>query len=110
MAFLSKIRGTFEALFQVGKGGPQLKNNGGVVELRSAGDTAFVITRAADPTGADDLVTKRYGDTTYLGGARTYATGSFSLADGQFVVMTKELALTTNQRVTLSGTARIRVT
>lgn len=39
-----------------------------------------------------------------------YATGSFALADGQFVVMTTRLILTTNQRVTLAGSSTLRIT
>jgi len=38
-----------------------------------------------------------------------YATGSFSLVDGLFVILSKRLILTTNQRVTLAGTARLRI-
>lgn len=56
----SKIRGTFETLFQLGKGGPQLKNNAGVIELRNSVDGAFVIGRGLDPVAANDLVTLGY--------------------------------------------------
>lgn len=64
----SKIRGTFETIFQLGKGGPQVKANSGAVELRNSTDAAFVIGRGADPVGDDDFVTKRYGDANYGGG------------------------------------------
>lgn len=60
MSFFSKIRGTFETLFQIGKNGPQLKNNAGVIENRNSVDAAFVIARALDPVGNDDLVTLRH--------------------------------------------------
>src|ERR1700693_902403 len=60
MSFFSKIRGTYEALFQIGKGGVQLKNNAVKLEVRDAADAAFVIARAADPVGNDDLMTLRY--------------------------------------------------
>jgi hypothetical protein len=60
MSFFSKIRGTVESLFQIGKGGPQLKNNAGAVEVRNAGDAAFVIARALDPVAVNDLVTLGY--------------------------------------------------
>lgn len=60
MSFYSKIRGTFETLFQIGKGGPQLKANGAVIEHRNSADSAFVITRALDPVAANDLVTLGY--------------------------------------------------
>ena len=39
-----------------------------------------------------------------------YAPGSFAIVDGQFVIMTERLVLTTNQRVTLAGTSRLRIT
>ena len=60
MSFFSKIRGTFETIFQIGKSGVQLKNNAVKLEVRDAADAAFVIARAADPVGNDDLVTLRY--------------------------------------------------
>ena len=106
MSFLSKIGGTFSALFQVGKSGPQIKNNAGVIEHRNAADAAFVIARGADPVGADDLTTKRYADLN----TGAYAPGTFALADGQFIVMTTRLILTTNQRATLAGTSTLRIT
>jgi hypothetical protein len=45
---------------ELGKGGPRLKNNSGVVEHRNSADSAFVIVRGAHPIGENDLVTKRY--------------------------------------------------
>jgi len=60
MSFWSKIRGTFETLFQISKGGPQLKANGAAIEHRNAADSAFVITRGLDPVAANDLVTLGY--------------------------------------------------
>lgn len=60
MSFWSKIRGTYETLFQIGKAGPQLKNNGGIIEHRNAADSAYVITRGLDPVGNNDLVTLSY--------------------------------------------------
>jgi hypothetical protein len=65
VAFLSKIRGTFETLFQIGKGGPQVKDNAGSIDARNSADAAYVNVRGADPAIADDLVTKRYGDASY---------------------------------------------
>ena len=62
MALYSKLRGTFETLWQIGKGGPQWKNNAGPLEARNATDAAFQIVRGATPVGADDLVTKAYAD------------------------------------------------
>jgi hypothetical protein len=60
MGFYEKLRGTFETLFQIGKGGPNLKNNSGVVEARNNADAAFAIMRALDPVAANDLVTLGY--------------------------------------------------
>jgi hypothetical protein len=45
MSVYSKLRGTIETLFQLGLGGPNLKNNGGAVEARNAADGAFAIVR-----------------------------------------------------------------
>lgn len=59
MSLFSKIRGTIETLFQLGLGGPNLKNNLGAVEVRNAADTTFAITRGADPVGPNDYVTKQ---------------------------------------------------
>ena len=39
-----------------------------------------------------------------------YAPGSFTLATGQFVVMSDTLILTSTQQVILQGTARVRIT
>jgi len=58
MSLFSKLRGTIETIFQIGLGGPNVKNNVGAVEMRNAADAAFVITRGADPVGANDYVTK----------------------------------------------------
>jgi len=62
MSLLSKIRGTIETLFQLGIGGPQLKNNGGVIEARNAADSGFAVVRGGAPVGQTDLVTKLYAD------------------------------------------------
>lgn len=62
MSLLSKIRGTIETIFQIGLGGPQLKNNAGVVEARNSADSGFAIVRGALPIGDNDLVTKTYAD------------------------------------------------
>jgi hypothetical protein len=48
---------------KVGKGGPRVKANAGVVELRNALDNGFAVVLAADPIGLDDVVTKRYLET-----------------------------------------------
>ncbi len=63
MSLFQKIRGTIETIFQIGLGGPQLKNNASVIEARNSGDTGFVVVRGAAPVGDNDLVTKTYADT-----------------------------------------------
>jgi hypothetical protein len=72
MSIFSKIRGTIEQIFQIGLGGPQIKNNAGAVELRNSDDTGFSIVRGAAPVGDDDLVTKAYlGDQLVTGTTRS---------------------------------------
>jgi hypothetical protein len=44
--YLSNLFGTLKTTFQLGKGGPKLKNNAGVVEARNAADTDYVALRA----------------------------------------------------------------
>lgn len=56
------LRGTIETIFQIGIGGPQLKNNSGVLETRNADDNAYAVHRGGTPVGDDDLVTKLYAD------------------------------------------------
>jgi len=62
MGLLDKIRGTIENVFQIGIGGPQVKNNSGVLEARNAADSDFVIVRGLSPVGDNDLTTKKYVD------------------------------------------------
>lgn len=69
MSVFSKLRGTIETIFQLGLGGPNLKNNAGVVENRNAADSAFTIARGATPLAANDLTTKAYVDGLVGGGA-----------------------------------------
>lgn len=63
--------GAIGANVSLGKAGPRIKNNGGVVEHKNAADNAFAIVRGADPVGFDDVVTKRYLETR----ANVYVTG-----------------------------------
>jgi len=60
--FFSKIRGTIETIFQLGLGGPQLKDNAGIIEARDADDTGYAIVRVAAPVGDNDAPTKLYVD------------------------------------------------
>lgn len=69
MSLFSKLRGTIETIFQIGLGGPQIKNNASVIENRNATDSAFVIARGATPLGPNDLTTKAYVDGLVGGGA-----------------------------------------
>ena len=57
MSLRSKIRGTIETLFQLGLGGPQLKNNSSVIEARNSTDAGFVVVRGATAISGNDLVT-----------------------------------------------------
>lgn len=68
MSIFSKVRGTIETIFQIGLGGPQVKNNAGVIEARDATDAGYVKVRGADPAAANDFVTKGYADTNYADG------------------------------------------
>jgi hypothetical protein len=68
MSVFEKLRGTIETIFQIGLGGPQLKNNASVIENRNAADAAFVIARGATPLAANDLTTKAYVDGLVGGG------------------------------------------
>lgn len=60
MSLWSKIKGTIESTFQLGLGGPVLKNASGAVEARNSADTGYAIVRGATPVGDDDLTTKMY--------------------------------------------------
>lgn len=46
---------------------------------------------------------------THPGASTAYAPGSFTVATGNYAVMVKRLELTTTQRSTLQGTARLRI-
>jgi len=62
MSYRRKIIGTIENIFQLGLGGPNWKNNSGIIEARDAGDTAFAIVRGLTPSNDNDLATKNYVD------------------------------------------------
>jgi hypothetical protein len=65
MGWLANILGTVSNLFSIGDGGPNWKNNAGALEARNNADSAFAVVRAADPVGAQDAVTKTFGDNNY---------------------------------------------
>ena len=69
MSLWSKIRGTIETIFQIGLGGPQWKNNAGVIEATNPTNTGFVITRGLTPVNPNDYATKNYVDSQVGGGA-----------------------------------------
>jgi hypothetical protein len=46
----SKLRGTYETIFQLGKGGPNIKNSSGNTEIRNAADGAYGLLRSLAPT------------------------------------------------------------
>lgn len=60
MGVWSALLGITGSKFGLGRAGPALKNNAGVVEARNNADSAYAVTRGADPVGSDDLVTLRY--------------------------------------------------
>ncbi len=62
MSLLSRISGVVGNLFRIGLGGPQLKNNAGVIEARNVGDTGYAVLRAGTPVGVADLATRAYAD------------------------------------------------
>lgn len=53
------IRGTLETIFQIGLGGPNIKNNAGAVEFKNSGDTALALARAKQPAGDNDVVDRQ---------------------------------------------------
>lgn len=63
MSMWKKLRGTIETIFQIGLGGPQVKNNSGAIEGRNSADSAFAVVRGASPVADNDLATKQYVDT-----------------------------------------------
>lgn len=72
MSIFSKLRGTIEQIFQIGLGGPQIKNNAGALDVRNADDTNYAIVRGATPVGDNDLVTKAYlGEQLVTGSVRS---------------------------------------
>jgi hypothetical protein len=82
MGLISKIVGIPGSLWQLGLGGPKLKNNGGNVDIRNAGDNAYVNARGLAGVGANDFVTLAQiqaltpGASVGLAANRPVATGS----------------------------------
>jgi hypothetical protein len=63
MSTFKNIAGIVGTLFKIGIGGPQLKNNSGVIEARNVGDTAYATIAA--------LLFKTYGDDFELNSGAT---------------------------------------
>jgi len=63
MNLFKKIRGIIGNIFQIGLGGPQIKDNSGVIEARNAADSDFVKMRVLAPVDDNDVVNKKYADT-----------------------------------------------
>ena len=61
--YFKKLRGIIGDIFQLGKAGPNIKNNSGVVQLRNDDDSAFARVQGADPTADQDFVTRKFLDT-----------------------------------------------
>lgn len=62
IAEFRKLAGTIASAFKIGLGGPQIKNNSGIIEARNNADSAFTVVRGASPVADNDLVTKLYAD------------------------------------------------
>jgi hypothetical protein len=61
MSLFSRIAGAVASFFQFGgPGGAGINNNGGALEAKNSTNSAFAILRAADPVGANDVVTLEY--------------------------------------------------
>lgn len=86
---LSRLRGTFSNLFSIGSGTnkAEIKNSSGVVQFKNYNDSSYVNVQGADPSNAQDFVTKNYLDTSpqaasggfifRVQGLLTSATGSY---------------------------------
>ena len=62
MSLFERISGFIGNIIQIGLGGPNLKNNSGVLEVRNTGDTDYAIMRSGNPIGASDTVNRGYAD------------------------------------------------
>ena len=94
MAFWTKISGVMGTLFQIGgPSGPKLKSNSGAVEVRNSSDGAFAVARGNDPSGNDDLVTKRYADALIQDGFFEAAFAHGDFAGGSVVIGTMPASL-----------------
>jgi hypothetical protein len=57
--FLSQLAGTLSDLFKIGKNGPYLRNNGGLLEVRNPDNTTYAPIKVGDAVGQDDAINFR---------------------------------------------------
>jgi hypothetical protein len=88
MGLKERINGITGNLFQLGFGGPQLKNNAGVIEARDPTDSSLVAMRVASPIGNDDATSKSYviGMLPFLPNARAVALTNISVSSPDWTV------------------------
>jgi hypothetical protein len=69
MAVTINARGTSQNSFKLGKNGPLIKNNFGVIEFRDTNDTSFAEIRGSGgtPSGPNSFTTKSYVDSVASG-------------------------------------------
>jgi hypothetical protein len=76
------------------------------------------LTAATSALGADEVPVNEAGTSKkvtitqiqqFVFTAGAYAPGSLTVATGNFALMVKNLTLTSTQRLTLAGTARLRI-
>ncbi len=72
MPILSRLAGTFQTAFQLGKGGPKLKNNSGALEARNAADTSYATFVANQSQFATALVNANAQIKASAGGQVTF--------------------------------------
>lgn len=114
MSVWAKLKGTIETIFQIGLGGPQIKNNAGALEMRNLTDSAFVITRGLTPVAANDYATKAYVDSGGASGAEQvirFAIGTGALQTSTTALPANAFVLEATVEITTpySGGATISV-
>ena len=67
MAVMINAKGTTISNFQVGKQGPIIKNNVGIIEFKNSADSSFIEIKAAAPTVNASVATKEYVDSVATG-------------------------------------------
>lgn len=77
--------------------------------LTAASVAAVANELAINEAGVSKKITVGQLQTLISQAGASYATGSFTAATGTFALMVNHLTLTSTQRVTLAGTARLRI-